>query len=97
MNKSLIDDLTAHLAALIPTTDALRREARAKVEQTLKNRLQDLDVLTREEFDAQARALARAQERVGQLEVLISDLELRLNNLEKPNDDHVDHCPSNSQ
>ena len=68
MNKSLIDELTAHLADLIPATDELRREARAKVEQTLKNRLKDLDVLTREEFDAQARTLARARERVRELE-----------------------------
>ena len=95
MNKSLIDELTAHLADLIPATDELRREARAKVEQTLKNRLKDLDVLTREEFDAQARALTRAQERVKQLESLITDLELRINNLEKPNDDKTDRCPSN--
>ena len=97
MNKSVIDELTAHLADLIPATDELRREARAKVEQTLKNRLKDLDVLTREEFDAQARTLARAQERVRELELLITDLELRINNLEQPDDDQVDRCPSDSR
>ena len=40
-------------------------------------------MLTREEFDAQARALDRAQQRVTELETLIANLESRLVTLEQ--------------
>ena len=83
MNKRLLDDLSARLAGLMPAANELRQETRTKVEQTLKNGLKELDVLTREEFDAQARALDRAQQRVTELETLIADLESRLATLEQ--------------
>ena len=83
MNKRLLDELSARLAGLMPAANELRRETRTKVEQTLKNGLKELDVLTREEFDAQARALDRAQQRVTELEALITDLESRLTMLEQ--------------
>ena len=83
MNKRLLDELSARIAGLMPAANELRRETRTKVEQTLKNGLKELDVLTREEFDAQARALDRAQQRVTELEALITDLESRLTMLEQ--------------
>ena len=83
MDKRLLDELSARLAGLMPAANELRQETRAKVEQTLKHGLKELDVLTREEFDAQARALGRAQQRVTELEALIADLESRLATLEQ--------------
>ena len=83
MDKRLLDELSARLAGLMPTANELRQETRAKVEQTLKHGLKELDVLTREEFDAQARSLGRAQQRVTELETLIGDLESRLATLEQ--------------
>ena len=83
MDKRLLDELSARLAGLMPTANELHRETRAKVEQTLKHGLKELDVLTREEFDAQARSLGRAQQRVTELETLIADLESRLDTLEQ--------------
>ena len=83
MDKRLLDELSARLADLMPTANKLRQETRAKVEQTLKHGLKELDVLTREEFDAQARALCRAQQRVTELEKLIADLESRLATLQQ--------------
>ena len=83
MNKRLLDELSARLAGLMPAANELRQETRTKVEQTLRNGLKELDLLTREEFDAQARALDRAQERVTELETLITNLELRLAALEQ--------------
>ena len=83
MNKRLLDELSARLAGLMPAANELRQETRTKVEQTLKHGLKELDVLTREEFDAQARALDRAQQRVTELETLIADLESRLAALEQ--------------
>ena len=83
MDKRLLDELSARLAGLMPAANELRQETRAKVEQTLKYGLRELDVLTREEFDAQTRALDRAQQRVNELETLIANLESRLATLEQ--------------
>lgn len=83
MNKRLLDELSARLAGLMPAANELRQETRTKVEQTLRHGLKELDLLTREEFDAQARALDRAQVRVTELETLITNLESRLAALEQ--------------
>tara|TARA_A100000164_G_scaffold310624_1_gene288379 strand:- start:208 stop:474 length:267 start_codon:yes stop_codon:yes gene_type:complete len=83
MDKRLLDELSARLAGLMPAAYELRHETRSKVEQTLKNGLKELDMLTRDEFDTQARALDRAQQRVTELEKLIADLESRLATLEQ--------------
>ena len=83
MDKRLLDELSDRLAGLMPAANELRQETRAKFEQTLKHGLSELDVLTREEFDAQARALDRAQQRVTELETLIANLEARLATLEQ--------------
>ena len=50
---------------------------------TLEEKLKELNMLTREEFDTQARALHRAQQRVTELEKLIANLESRLATLEQ--------------
>ena len=83
MDKRLLDELSARLASLMPAATELRDETRSKVEKTLKNGLKELDMLTRDEFDTQARALDRAQKRVTELEKLIADLESRLATLEQ--------------
>ena len=83
MDKRMLDELSARLIGLMPVANDLRRETRLKVEQTLKHGLRELDMLTRDEFDTQARALDRAQQRVTELEKLIADLESRLTTLEQ--------------
>jgi BMFP domain-containing protein YqiC len=83
MDKRMLDELSAKLAGLMPAANELRQETRAKIEQALKQGLKELKVLTREEFDAQARALDRAQQRVTELETLIADFESRLATLEQ--------------
>jgi len=83
MDKRMLDELSAKFAGLMPAANELRQETRAKIEQALKQGLKELKVLTREEFDAQARALDRAQQRVTELETLIADFESRLATLEQ--------------
>jgi len=83
MDKRMLDELSAKFAGLMPAANELRQETRAKIEQALKQGLKELNVLTREEFDAQARALDRAQQRVTELETLIADFESRLATLEQ--------------
>ena len=60
MDKRLLDELSARLAGLMPAANELRHETRSKVEQVLKNGLKELDMLTRDEFDTQARALGQS-------------------------------------
>lgn len=80
-DNDLFAELSRRLSALMPAAETMRDEMRTKIEQTLKNGLQDLDVLSREEFEAQARALVRAQEHVLALEARIQALETRLDAL----------------
>ena len=79
--NDLLTELSRRLSALMPAAGHMRDELRTKIEQTLKNGLQELDVLSREEFEAQAQALVRAQERVLELEARIAALEQRLDTL----------------
>lgn len=69
----LIDEIAAALSSLAASSPArdLERNARA----LLGGALARLDLVTREEFDIQRELLARAQERVVQLEARIADLE----------------------
>ena len=83
MDNRLIKDLSDRLSALVPAANELRQETRAKIEQALKSGLSDLDVLTREEFEGQAQALGRAQQRVSELETQVAELESRLSTLEQ--------------
>ena len=83
MDSRLINELSERLSALVPAANELRQEARAKIEQALKTGLSDLDVLTREEFEGQAQALSRAQQRVAEVETVVADLESRLTSLEQ--------------
>ena len=83
MDNRLIKELSERLSALVPAANELRQETRAKIEQALKAGLSDLDVMTREEFEGQAQALSRAQQRVAELENIVADFETRLSSLEQ--------------
>lgn len=83
MDGRLINELSERLSGLFPAANELRQGTRAKVERALKAGLSDLDVLTREEFEGQARALGRARQRVAELEIVIANLEMRLSSLEQ--------------
>mgnify|MGYP000359397526 CR=1 FL=1 len=79
IDNQLLRELSERLAKIAPMAEDLRDEARTKIEQVLKKSLQDLDVLTKEEFEVQTRALERAELRIAELETTLSALEARLN------------------
>jgi BMFP domain-containing protein YqiC len=81
LDNSFLNDLSSRLAALLPAAENLRDEARTKIEQILKKAFADLDLLSREEFEAQAESLSRAKQRIEELERLIIELEKRLDSL----------------
>ena len=80
LDPKLFDDLARRLANALPTG---ARELQQDVEKNLRTVLQaslsKLDLVTREEFDVQARVLARTREKLDKLEKTITALEGRTN------------------
>jgi BMFP domain-containing protein YqiC len=78
LDPKLFDDLARRLADAVPSGV---REIQQDVEKNLRTVLQAslsrLDLVTREEFDVQARVLARTREKLDKLEKTITALELQ--------------------
>ena len=71
-----IDQLAHRLATLVPPGLAQAREdMEANFRDVLAHGLRRLDLVTREEFDAQRAVLDRARGQVAQLEARMSELE----------------------
>ena len=73
MNESLLSDLSARLAALAASNPAkdLEKNFRGMLSSTFAK----LELVTREEYDVQARVLARAREKLAALEARVAELE----------------------
>ena len=80
-NKNFLDDISDKVASLLPKAEALgsemKGELNAKSQSAIKSSLESLDVVTREEFDAQAAMLARAEARMAELEARVEALASR--------------------
>jgi ubiquinone biosynthesis accessory factor UbiK len=68
-----LDDLANRVSALIAATPA--KDVEKNLRALLSGALGRLDLVTREEFDIQREALARARERLAVLEAKIAELE----------------------
>jgi BMFP domain-containing protein YqiC len=79
LNPKTFDDLARRLADAVPSGV---RELQTDLEKTLRAQLQatlsKLDLVTREEFDVQAKVLARTRARLEELERQVRDLEASL-------------------
>jgi len=75
INKQFFEDLTQQIARLLPQAEAAGDEVKKTVNAVLQKGFASLDLLTREEFDAQSAALARAEERLAVLEKEMARLE----------------------
>jgi hypothetical protein len=75
MNEKLLAELSARLAALAANNPAkdLEKNFRGMLSSTFSK----LDLVTREEYDVQARLLARAKEKLAALEARIAEIEKR--------------------
>lgn len=83
IDKRFLEDLSQQISRLLPQAEAAGEDIRKTVSSALQMGFSKLDLLTREEFDAQRAALSRAQERIAQLEADIAALESRLNEMQK--------------
>ena len=73
MNTKFIDDLNARVVAFLQQTPAA--ELQAGIKTLVTSSLSRLDLVTREEFDVQAKVLARTREKLSLLEARIAALE----------------------
>ena len=82
MDKKFFDQVSERVAAILPQAEALgknvREEVKSKVEEQLKNSLGSLNVISKDEFEAQSAALQRAQIRIEDLEKKINQLESKI-------------------
>ena len=79
INASTIDEVARRLAELVPPdARAARDDLVANFRDALRSGLRKLDLVTREEFDAQRGVLLRTRETVEALEARIAELDERL-------------------
>ena len=74
-SKTINETVKRLLASLPPGVAALPKDLEAHCRQVLQDAFQKMDLVTREEFDAQTRVLERARTKLEALEKKLSDLE----------------------
>lgn len=76
MDKTETDELLRRLLEGLPASlQAARSDLEAHFGRVLQSGLKRLDLVTREEFDAQARVLMRSRELLASLEARVAELE----------------------
>jgi ubiquinone biosynthesis accessory factor UbiK len=74
-NARTLEELAARIGKAVQASPAADIERNVKA--LLQGGLARLDLVTREEFDTQARVLARTREKLEQLETRVAELEAR--------------------
>jgi hypothetical protein len=78
MDVRKLEDLAEHIRNLLPSgASELRDEVKMNLRAALGAALARMDLVTREEFDAQSALLARTRERLEKLEATVQELERR--------------------
>jgi BMFP domain-containing protein YqiC len=76
LNTKFIDDLARQITNNLPAgVKAMQQDVEKNIRTLLQNTFSRLDLVTREEFDVQARVLARTREKLDALEKLVTELE----------------------
>lgn len=79
LNADFLNDLARRLTeALPPSLQLLKKDLEKNFHAVLQSTFQKLDLVTREEFDTQARVLERARKRLSDLEKSIHELEAKI-------------------
>ncbi len=77
-NKDFLNDLTARLCNALPShLKEIKKDVEKNFSDILKNTFNKLDLVTRQEFDAQTKVLARSRKKIEALEASIKKLEER--------------------
>lgn len=81
MNRPNLNQFAEQLLALLPASAGLaQEELRQSFKVFLEGALARMNLVTREEFDAQAALLARTREKLERLEALVQELEASTGN-----------------
>ena len=76
IDAKIIDDLANKLSELVPPgLKKVQQESEKQFKAALQTGLSKLDIVTREEFDAQVRVLQRTREKLESLEVIVTEME----------------------
>ncbi|QIZ85672.1 accessory factor UbiK family protein [Bermanella marisrubri] len=76
MNKAIIDKLSQQISQLIPNESS--EQLKNNIQQLLARQLNKLDVVSRDEFDAQQAVLLRTREKLDALEKQVAEMEEKL-------------------
>jgi BMFP domain-containing protein YqiC len=77
-DTKFIDDLARQISDSIPSgVKGLQQDIEKNIHTLLQGAFAKLDLVTREEFDAQSQVLLRTREKLEQLEKIVADLETR--------------------
>jgi len=75
INNELLKELSARISALLPMASEAKEDVEKSIQDLLSSTFSRLNLVTREEFDAQLKVLARAQNTIAGLEEKIARLE----------------------
>jgi len=76
LNNKFIDDLARQISSSIPSgVKGLQADVEKNIHTLLQGALSKLDLVTREDFDAQAGVLRRTREKLEALEKAVAELE----------------------
>lgn len=82
IDKRFFEDISQQISKLLPQAEAAGDDMKRSVSSALQKGFARMDLLTREEFEAQLAALARAEEKIDALETQVAQLENRVQELE---------------
>jgi BMFP domain-containing protein YqiC len=78
INKQILDDIAEQVSRRLPQLNALGQDVSDSVKGLVQQSLGKLDLVTRDEFEAQLRALQRAEAKILELEAAVAELESRI-------------------
>ena len=78
INKQILEELSAQIASLLPRAEAAKEDTKQFLHASLHSAFERLDLVTREDFEAQRQLLDRSQQRITQLEEALAELEQQL-------------------
>ncbi len=81
VDKNFFDELSQQIARLLPAANAMGEDIKKSVSAAMQSSFQKMDLVTREEFEAQVLALQRAQEKIAAMEAVMGRLEEQVGNL----------------
>lgn len=75
LNNEFLKDLSSRISRLVPMAAAVREDVEKSIHDVLQGAFSRLNLVTRDEFDAQSRVLKRAEETIAALEEKVAALE----------------------